>query len=98
MNGILGFSQLLKDPDLPQEKKEEFICQIDHATNQLLNIITDIVDISKIEAGQEKARPLNFNLNKLLEEIKSFFSATGRRERTGFTSDYKYSPCQAKHY
>ncbi len=81
MNGILGFSQLLKDPGLSQEKKEEFIYHIDQATNQLLNIITDIVDISKIEAGQEKIRPLKFDLKKLLKEVKSFFQPQADQQK-----------------
>ncbi|HEY3369228.1 MAG TPA: histidine kinase dimerization/phospho-acceptor domain-containing protein, partial [Prolixibacteraceae bacterium] len=52
LNGIMGFSSLLKDPDLPREKAERFIHIIDSSGQQLLNIINDILDISKIEAGQ----------------------------------------------
>jgi len=80
MNGIIGFSQLLKDPDMPQEVKESYISQIDNATNQLLHIITDIVNISKIEAGQEKANPVFFDLKKLLEEIEGFFQPQAKQK------------------
>jgi signal transduction histidine kinase len=73
MNGILGFSQLLKEPDLPAHVKEKYIDTIDKSTHQLLNIITDILDISKVEAGFETISPEDFNLNELLDEIIYFF-------------------------
>ena len=73
MNGILGFSQLLKDENISQEKKERFIEAIDISTHQLLHIITDIVDISKIESGQETTHPRVFNLNNLIGEVYNFF-------------------------
>jgi PAS domain S-box-containing protein len=63
MNSIVGFSDLLADPDtLPEERKHytEIIIQ---NSNQLLSIINDIVNIATIEAGQEKAiiNPVNIN-------------------------------------
>ncbi len=73
MNAILGFSELLNDPDLDKGNKEQFLTMINHATHQLLHIITDIVDISKIEAKQEITHQEVFNLNELLEEIKNVF-------------------------
>jgi PAS domain S-box-containing protein len=73
LNGILGFSTLLKEPELKEEEKEEFINIIDKCSNQLLHIVTDVIDISKIESGQEKARFVVFNLRELLLEIQLFF-------------------------
>jgi PAS domain S-box-containing protein len=73
MNGILGFSQLLIESDLPCEEKEKYIDAIDKSTHQLLHIITDILDVSKIEAGEETMQPVIFNLNELLDEINNFF-------------------------
>lgn len=54
LNGILGFSQLLKDKDLRLEKRQLFSEIINNNGKQLLRIISDIIDISKIEAGQIK--------------------------------------------
>jgi signal transduction histidine kinase len=51
MNSILGFADLLKRPGLSGEKKEEFVRIIQKSGARMLNIINDIVDISKIEAG-----------------------------------------------
>jgi len=74
MNGILGFSQLLSDRDISDQERDKYIEAIDKSTHQLLHIITDILDISKIEAKQETILRTAFNLNELLDEIIVFFS------------------------
>jgi PAS domain S-box-containing protein len=74
MNGILGFSQLLSDRDVSDQERDKYIEAIDKSTHQLLHIITDILDISKIEAKQETIRRTAFNLNELLDEVIVFFS------------------------
>jgi len=69
MNGILGFANLLKSNDLNPDKRKKYADIIDKSTNQLLAIINDILDISKIEAGQLKINNSNFNLNLTLNDI-----------------------------
>ncbi len=73
LNGILGFSDLLKDPSLDEKVKVDFINTIDKCSNQLLHIVTDIIDISKIESGVDKAKPVVFNLLELIHETQAFF-------------------------
>ena len=51
MNGILGFSELLKGADLSGEQQQEYIHIIEKSGARMLNIINDIVSISKIESG-----------------------------------------------
>ena len=52
MNAILGFSELLGQPDTPQGEQERFSGIIRNAGNRLLHIINDIIDLSKLEARQ----------------------------------------------
>ena len=73
MNGIIGFANLLRDPGLSQDKKDLFLKHIDHSSNQLLNIIDDIIDISKIESGQLKISNKPVRINGILDEIYSSF-------------------------
>ena len=80
MNGILGFSQLLKEPNLSAHDKGKYIDTIDNSTHQLLSIITDILNISKIEAGEETTYSLFFNLREFLHEIKSFFQPLAKQK------------------
>ena len=65
MNGILGFADLLKTPDLSGEKQQEYIQIIEKSGIRMLNIIKDIIDISKIESGQIDVHisPTNINEN-----------------------------------
>jgi signal transduction histidine kinase/DNA-binding NarL/FixJ family response regulator len=73
MNGILGFTELLKDTEIDNFMKGKYIDVINKCGLQLLNIINDIIDISKIEAGQEKIHNVCFNLNNILDELNTFF-------------------------
>jgi len=73
MNGIVGFANLLRDPGLPEDKKDLFLKHIDNSSSQLLNIIDDIIDISKIESGQLKISNKPVRINEILEEIYSSF-------------------------
>lgn len=73
MNGILGFAELLKDPALPEKKMEMYINIIQKSGIRLLNIINDIIDISKIEAGQMNFELSETDINEQLEYIHLFF-------------------------
>jgi hypothetical protein len=74
MNGILGFSELLKTPELAPEVQERYIEVIEQSGNRMLNIINDIVDISKIEAGQMIIHLDETNVNQLLRDLYVFFT------------------------
>jgi len=73
MNGILGFTSLLKEPDLEPEETEQYIAVIERSGLRLLNIINDLIDISKIESGLVEIRIANFSVNEQLEYLYSFF-------------------------
>jgi len=92
MNGILGFSQLLKEPNLSVQDKSRYIDTIDNSTHQLLSIITDILNISKIEAGEETTYSLFFNLRELLDEIKSFFLPLAKQKNLKLSLVNNLSP------
>lgn len=73
MNGIIGFANLLRDAGLNEEEKDLYLKHIDRSSKQLLNIIDDIIDISKIESGQLKISNKPVRINEILEEIYSQF-------------------------
>jgi len=73
MNGILGFSELLKNPELTGDQQQEYLGIIEKSGVRMLNIINDIVDISKIEAGLVKLKISESNINKQIEYIYTFF-------------------------
>lgn len=85
MNGILGFAELLKEPDLTGEQKEEFIALINKSGQRMLNIINDIVDISKIEAGLSEVRLTESHINDQLDYIHNFFKPETSSKGLEFT-------------
>jgi PAS domain S-box-containing protein len=73
MNGILGFADLLKEPDLSGEQQQEYIRIIEKSGARMLNIINNIVDISKIEAGLMELVMKESNINEQNDYIFTFF-------------------------
>ena len=73
MNGILGFAELLKEPDLTGTKQQEYINIIEESGKRMLNIINDIISISKIEAGLMEIYKQPSNINEQVEYIYNFF-------------------------
>ncbi|MGE5428092.1 MAG: response regulator [Methylococcaceae bacterium] len=69
LNGILGFAEFLKDPDLDKDQIESYIGIIDASSKQLLTIINDILDISKIKADQITIKNEDVNITELLEQL-----------------------------
>lgn len=69
MNAIVGFTALLDEPDLNAEKRKQFINIISQSTNQLLSIISDIVDISNIETNQVKLTLTQVNINSVINSL-----------------------------
>ncbi len=74
MNAIKGFSEMLLNKNLSVEKQILFSQIINQRSEDLLRIINDILDISKIEAGQMKIINSIDNINTLLDELYEFFN------------------------
>lgn len=73
LNGILGFAELLKDEELEKADRKEYVDIVINNGKHLLNLINDIIDISKIESRQLNIKPTNFSPDDLLNELFSFF-------------------------
>jgi len=75
MNGIMGFAQLLKDAQLTESQKDQYIGIMYNSSRQLLRIVNDVLDISKIETGQYEVHKEPFNLNELMVELFTEFNS-----------------------
>lgn len=73
MNGILGFAELLKEQDLSSEIQQKYIHIIEKSGARMLNIINNIVDISKIEAGLMEITLTDSDINEQIDYIYNFF-------------------------
>ncbi|MFZ4571339.1 MAG: response regulator [Bacteroidales bacterium] len=96
MNGILGFTQLLKDPDLNNSTRREFIKHIDRSTNRLLKIITDIVDISRIESGVDSLEKSEIDLIWLLDDSQALFQPQAKGKNLDIKFYCNIAPAASK--
>ena len=74
LNSIIGFSELLAYSDFDDQQKKNFVEQIIRNGNNLLNIINDIVDISKIEAGEITIHLTSIPVFEFIQDIRLMFS------------------------
>ena len=74
LNSILGFSDLLTTPDLDSEIQRDYANLINSSGTNLLSIINDILDISKIEAGQITLIQNEFSALSMVSEIQREYS------------------------
>jgi len=95
MNAIVGFSGLLNDPGLSPEKSRQFTDIIIQNSNQLLSIITDIIDISTIEAGQEKLNLNRININSKCKLIYDQFTQKAKSRNISFRFITTLADCDA---
>ncbi|HBE18655.1 MAG TPA: hypothetical protein DEG17_13200 [Cyanobacteria bacterium UBA11149] len=70
LNAILGFSQLMERDSLLSEEHQEYVDIINRSGEHLLDLINDILEMSKIEAGRVTLNPTTFNLHRLLNTLK----------------------------
>ena len=74
MNSIIGFSNLLTSDEITEIQKKDFLNYIRSSGEMLLNLIDDIIDIAKIEAGELKITKKELNLGNLFNELYKTFS------------------------
>ncbi|MBQ4822539.1 PAS domain-containing sensor histidine kinase [Aquimarina sp. MMG016] len=80
MNGILGFAELLKEPKLSGDDQQLYLSLIEESGRRMLNIIRDIIDISKIEADQVKLYLSDVNINEQVAYLYRFFKPEADRK------------------
>jgi CheY-like chemotaxis protein len=74
MNAIIGFSNLIDNPGILSNEKEEIKYHITNNCFMLLHLIDDIIDISKIEAGQLNINKQDCNINHIFNELLETFN------------------------
>lgn len=74
MNSIIGFSELVRDERVSDEKRAEYLRIINMSSMQLLNVVNSILDISLIETGNLRVSEKKVQLNEVLDEVHSYVS------------------------
>lgn len=73
LNAILGFTQLLRHDKRLSQKQQDYIHIIGRSGEHLLNLLNDVLEMSKIEAGRMTLNQNDFDLSRLLKNIEEMF-------------------------
>jgi len=83
MNGILGFAQILKDPRISKAQQKHFIDVIEKSGQRLLNLLNDIIDVSRIESGHRELDLSEISVHETLQYMFGFFKPGYEEQRPG---------------
>ena len=73
LNALIGFTELLQDRSINAEDSREYLSAIHLSSKALLMLINDILDLSKLEAGQMVIHPIRVRVSTLFKEVGTIF-------------------------
>jgi signal transduction histidine kinase/CHASE3 domain sensor protein len=88
LNGIIGFSELLVDerPGPVNAKQKEYLNDVLNSSQHLLQLINDVLDLAKVEAGKFDFQPERFTMPEALEEVCAVVRGLANRKRIHLTA------------
>jgi signal transduction histidine kinase/DNA-binding NarL/FixJ family response regulator len=95
LNAVLGFSQLMMNDLKATANQKEYLDIINRSGEYLLNLINNVLDISKIESGRVELEASDLDLVQLMEEIKSLMAMRAHGKGLAFTLEH--SPDLPRH-
>lgn len=80
LNAILGYAQIMRHDSTLSEKNQDNLTIIGQSGNHLLTLISEILEMSKIESGKIKVQKTSFNIKEMLREVIRMFSITAEEK------------------
>jgi signal transduction histidine kinase len=80
LNGIMGFSEIINDPSISETERKYYSEIIVESSNLLMSILSDAIDISKINEGTFRIYPVDFDLNDLMFQIFQDFKPIAEKK------------------
>jgi PAS domain S-box-containing protein len=84
LNGIMGMHQLMQSTDLDEEQ-EEYVCMANESSRRLNKLLTDILDLSRVEAGKLELNEEVFKSVEVLQSIEDIFRHTCQKNRNSLS-------------
>jgi signal transduction histidine kinase/HPt (histidine-containing phosphotransfer) domain-containing protein len=89
MNAIVGYAELLGRPNVDRRKQENWLAAIRRSTEHLLSLVNDVLDLSKIEAGQMTVQPGPCRLADLVGEVEGLLRGNAEEKLLDFEVVYE---------
>ena len=90
LSGVLGLARLANAPGLSPERQRQYLAQISESAEQLAAILTDILDVAKIEAGKLQLEAAPFDLQALLQSLQQGYASLATSQ--GLTFEAQIDP------
>ena len=87
MNAIIGYIELAKRHGVPDETLRKYISKMESSSNHLLALITDVLEMSRIESGKVELEPTPVDLAVVFGELRDIFSAQMAEKNLDFRTD-----------
>jgi signal transduction histidine kinase len=84
MNGIMGFSEIIDDPSLSDEERKHYSGLIIESSYVLLDIINDVVDITKLQTGKYRTYIEYFDINELMAQLYAQYKPIAEKKNLQF--------------
>ncbi|MGZ2368388.1 cache domain-containing protein [Ancylomarina sp. YFZ004] len=94
MNGILGFIDLMNAPNLNKAQIDKYSTIINKSSDRLINTIDDIIDISRIEAGEVIVSNTEISIQSVMDELYTFHSPEAKLKGLSLSIEPSLSPEQ----
>jgi len=88
LNAIIGFTQMLKKPDLPDNKRNDFVSIVLNSSGQLQSIIEDLITISKLETNMEIVNIQQININAIILNLLDIYTPRSEKQNIALYSHH----------
>ncbi len=85
LNGLVGLARLARRPELDEARRRQYLEQIAESAETLSAVISDVLDLSKIEAGRLEIERVAFDLHALLESLRQVYGTLADARGLGFS-------------
>jgi signal transduction histidine kinase/DNA-binding response OmpR family regulator len=90
LNSIIGYSEILCDVNASENDKTKATLAVHNGGQYLLNIVNDVLDLSKIEAGKIQLNKTNISLVGLLQEVTAYMEGFAREKHLAFNLELNF--------
>ncbi len=98
LNAISGFSGMLNESHLSEEKRKRFVSIIQNSSQRLISIVTDVITISSLETKQEKVKIQHVCINQIIKDLLDEFQQHAQNKNLSFYTKQKLNDNQSLIY